>query len=608
MKMISTNKLLSYIKIVWIYTKYQFLTKVLLFLIIFPIFRIILKKLIETTGRVSISSGDYIKFLFSINGIVLLITSLAILILLIGIDINSFIIISSLIEENKIELNAKKILIIGIKSLKLFLRPVGLLITLYISFIVPIVGIGLNVSIMKNFKIPNFITDVIFNNNLYFTIYFIVIIILLIITVLYIFFFHFLIIDNQSIESSLKKSSYLVKKYFKEFIKEFFIKIALIYLIIISMITLLVYFLLRYIQIIENIFLKRFLSIFISITITELFLYVSIMSVPFICYSLTKLFYKLNKKEGYEIKLKIDFKTHKLSDYTSKKMRIRDKFVLIIVFLIFNIFNLSISIFSTIFFDDLFKVNRNIEIIAHRGGGDLAAENSILGMEKAIKNGAKWSEIDVQRTKDGHYIINHDSTFKRVANTNKRSIDLRLDEIKKLKIKDLFNENGIAQPIPTLDEYLDAAKGKMGLFIELKGITADEKMVDDIIKMVKEKNMEKEIVILSLDYSLINYVEDNYPEIDTGYLYFFSIGSIESLRGDMLIMEEQEATEDKVRKIKLSGKKAIVWTINKDESIDKFILSNVDGIITDYVRKVRDKMEKTKERSEIEIIIDTIMK
>lgn len=37
------------------------------------------------------------------------------------------------------------------------------------------------------------------------------------------------------------------------------------------------------------------------------------------------------------------------------------------------------------------------------------------GLEAAIAQGAQWSEINVQRTKDGHYIIHHDATFKRLA-------------------------------------------------------------------------------------------------------------------------------------------------------------------------------------------------
>lgn len=158
----------------------------------------------------------------------------------------------------------------------------------------------------------------------------------------------------------------------------------------------------------------------------------------------------------------------------------------------------------------------------------------------------------------------------------------------------------------TLEEMLAASKGKIGLFIELKGSTADEKMVDDVVAMIKERDMLKETALLSLDYSLIKYIEATYPEVETGFLYFFSVGKTAEMVGDMLIMEEGEASEKKLREIKEAGKKAIVWTVNKEESIEKFVRMDVDGIITDYVRRVKDGIKRRDERTELEKMIDVI--
>lgn len=149
---------------------------------------------------------------------------------------------------------------------------------------------------------------------------------------------------------------------------------------------------------------------------------------------------------------------------------------------------------------------------------------------------------------------------------------------------------------------LDLAKNKIGLFIELKGKTADKKMVDDVVKMLKERKMEKNAVLLSLDYSLIKYIEDKYPEMDSGYLYFFSIGSTENMIADYLIMEEREATENNIELIKEKGKKVVVWTVNSEDSIKRFINSDVDGIITDYIEDVKSALVEKENRSDLEII------
>ncbi|WP_330872367.1 glycerophosphodiester phosphodiesterase, partial [Streptococcus suis] len=94
--------------------------------------------------------------------------------------------------------------------------------------------------------------------------------------------------------------------------------------------------------------------------------------------------------------------------------------------------------------------------------------------------------------------------------------------------------------------------------------------------MVKAYGVEEEVALLSLDYKLITYIEETYPEMVSGYLYYFSIGQTEDLQGDYLIMEEAEASPEKVADLKAQGKKVIVWTVNTEESIQRFVNSEVD--------------------------------
>lgn len=601
------NKIAFYGKIAWTYTKYQILTKTLLLLVIFPLFKTVSDYLISSTGRVGISSGDYLGFLFSIQGAGLLLLSLVTLTILIGIDIHAFILMSALIQESRIKLRATHLLIVGIKSLKSFLHPSAILVMIYVAVVVPLVGIGFGISATENFKIPNFITDVIFNNPLYLSAYVIAMIVLTAITVIHIFFFHYLILDNQNVMEALKNSSKLMKAHWREFIKEFVIKLGILYLIVIGGIEVLSYALFQAADSIDDILLTRIAYLFISLSISEIWGYSAIMILPITTQRLTGLFYRFNQQEGREITLKMEIKAEKFGKDFFKKVRLRTKFAVTLFFLLVMGFNFILSAFLGVFFDELFRTNKDIEIVAHRGGGDLAAENSLLGLERAISEGASWSEIDVQRTKDGYYIIHHDPTFARLCKVKKSSTQMNLEEIRELRARDLFNPNEAPQPISTLEEFLEASKGRIGLFIELKGRSADRKMADDVIKMVKDRKMEEEIAVLSLDYPLISYVEEKYPEIDTGFLYFFAMGDTKNLNADILIMEEREATPDKIEEIHKVGKKAVVWTVNTDSSIEHFVTSEVDAIITDYVTKVKQGMKERDERDDIQIILDSIL-
>ena len=581
--------------------KYQLITKLLLSLLIFPIYSFVLRFLIKSTGRVNISSGDFLPFLFSFQGVGMLIVTLFLISFLIAIDINVFIILSSLIYENKVVFKIKDTINIAIKSLKSFFSISGLLMIFYVTLIIPILGVGITISPMKNFQIPNFITSVIYSNPLYLGIYIFILLVFGILGIVFAFSFHYIIISKCNGKEAFKNSFLLVKRYFKSFLKDFLLWIivrTILFFVIFGVIFAIILFFVYINQM--DVFLRRSILFFVFITGFEIFELVAFLAIPVLIHRLTELFYLYNKKDGIDVSVGYGMDIKNLNE--SKKFRRRTVILTTVVFVCVMSFNIMLSGLMTYSFDYIFDKGKKIDLVAHRAGGDLGAENTIEGLKNAIKENTKYSEIDVQRTKDGKYIINHDKTFKRLCGVSKASTDMNLEEIKNLKVKNEFDTEKEPQPVATLEEMLEIAKGKIGLFIELKGSTADTKMVDDVVKMVKERNMEKEVVLLSLDYSLIKYIEEKYQEMDSGFLYFFSIGQTDEMVGDYLIMEELEATENNIELIKEKGKKAIVWTVNTDASIQRFINSDVDGIITDHIKNVKEALDERENRTDLEVI------
>lgn len=603
-----SEKFSNFKRLLWLYTKYQVIIKGLLSLVVFPLSGFVMNYLLYSSGRTSISSGDYLSFLFSFQGLGMLLLGLGLLVLLIGTDINTFIIMSALIQEGKIGLSVRELLVVGLSSLKVFLKPSGLLIMLFVALIVPLVGIGFTIGPMSNFQIPNFITDVIFKNTLYKSAYIGLLVLLGILSALHTFVFHYMLLLNQEVKLALKNARGLMLRHWKAFVKDFLGRFFLVVLVggfVFLFIVVSMAFISESFN--ENQFASRFILLLGFLMVSEFLGFVALLSVPVAIERLTKLFYRYNQKDG--IVVRTDFKVDEklLPQNVSFGVRLKKSVKALILLVLFCLGNIGLSAFLAAGFDEIFNQKREIEIIAHRGGGDLAAENSLLSLEEAIKAGAKWSEIDVQRTKDNRYIINHDANFQRVAGESRAPSELTFEEIKQLKIADLFDSSRLSQEVPSLEEFLEHSKGRIGLFIELKGATADEKMADDVIKMVKERGMLDEVALISLDYSLISYIEKTAPEVKTGFLYFFSVGETAKMNGDMLIMEEREATPEKIDEIQGVGKKAIVWTVNTEASIDKFVNSDIDGIITDYVLAVQEGIERRNKRSDIEIIMDNFL-
>ena len=124
----------------------------------------------------------------------------------------------------------------------------------------------------------------------------------------------------------------------------------------------------------------------------------------------------------------------------------------------------ALALIMTVTLNDDILRPADVGYVPHRAGGTMASENSLDGLEAAIEHGAYGSEIDVQRTKDGFYIINHDGTFKRLAGESRAPEEMTFEEVRALTFEDTTG-NGKMQTVPTLEEMLDTIKGREKLFI-----------------------------------------------------------------------------------------------------------------------------------------------
>jgi len=115
------------------------------------------------------------------------------------------------------------------------------------------------------------------------------------------------------------------------------------------------------------------------------------------------------------------------------------------------------------------------QLVAHRGGGKLAPENTIAAFRQAMDAwAADMLEMDVHLTRDGEVVVIHDPTVDRTTDGSGAVVDLTLEELQSLdagyRFVDLDGEHsfrGRGITVPTLDEVMDACPG-VWLNIEIK--------------------------------------------------------------------------------------------------------------------------------------------
>ena len=121
---------------------------------------------------------------------------------------------------------------------------------------------------------------------------------------------------------------------------------------------------------------------------------------------------------------------------------------------------------------------KNILLIAHRGANKIAPENTIKAFQKAIDLKADYVEFDIHMSKDGKIVIMHDENTARTTGHKGIIREMTLAELKKL-------DCGEGEKIPTLDELIEIAKGKISLQLEIKAPGTAKKIVDILRKAVK---------------------------------------------------------------------------------------------------------------------------
>lgn len=100
--------------------------------------------------------------------------------------------------------------------------------------------------------------------------------------------------------------------------------------------------------------------------------------------------------------------------------------------------------------------------VGHRGASALAPENTIRAFELAIAGGCDLVELDVHLSRDGEIVVIHDAEVERTPGRREAVGDLDAAELAAIDL-------GAGQGVPRLAEVFALARGRIGVYVELKG-------------------------------------------------------------------------------------------------------------------------------------------
>uniref|UniRef100_Q01R14 Glycerophosphoryl diester phosphodiesterase n=1 Tax=Solibacter usitatus (strain Ellin6076) TaxID=234267 RepID=Q01R14_SOLUE len=160
-------------------------------------------------------------------------------------------------------------------------------------------------------------------------------------------------------------------------------------------------------------------------------------------------------------------------------------------------------ILTILIFDAAQAQTRRVVAIAHRGEHLHHPENTMPAFEEAVHLGADFIEVDVRTTADGKLVLSHDANVDRCTNGNGEVAKMTFEEIRALDAGGKMGPEFKGTKVPTFDEVLNYARGKINIYVDVKQVAAKE-----LVAHIVDHGMADHVVIysgrLSKDIQQIN--------------------------------------------------------------------------------------------------------
>ncbi|HFI0621152.1 TPA: glycerophosphoryl diester phosphodiesterase membrane domain-containing protein [Streptococcus suis] len=230
--------------------------------------------------------------------------------------------------------------------------------------------------------------------------------------------------------------------------------------------------------------------------------------------------------------------------------------------------------------------------ISHRGvDAGNAVQNSIEALEATSQLQPDYIEMDIQETKDGQFVVMHDTDLMALTGNPGGTHDYSLAEMTTMTA----SENGMTAPVPSFDTYLDRADALgQKLLVEIKVTKQDSPdLTKNFLKKYGQRLLAKGHQIQSLDYKTIIEVKEYSKKLVSFFILPFN-SIYPTTVADGYTMEYTSLDQNFILKSWIKGKSVYAWTANDEETMTKMVMLQVDGIITDNMTELKALLEDVK--------------
>lgn len=226
-------------------------------------------------------------------------------------------------------------------------------------------------------------------------------------------------------------------------------------------------------------------------------------------------------------------------------------------------------------------------IVAHRGGGALAPENTLGAIRLGASMGFKGVEFDVMLAGDGTPVVIHDETVDRTTDGRGAVPAMSYEELSRLKI-------GKSERIPKYEEAVALCR-ELGLWanVEIKPANGHERATGEAVaRMTREHWLGAPLapVLSSFSVEALAGARSVAPRVPRGYL----VDRIpDDWRDTMrrldciaLHCNYKSLSEELADDIHHAGYSILLWTVNEPGIARQMLARGADCLVTDALDRI----------------------
>ena len=229
-------------------------------------------------------------------------------------------------------------------------------------------------------------------------------------------------------------------------------------------------------------------------------------------------------------------------------------------------------------------------IVAHRGGGKLAPENTLAAIDIGAQLGHRMIEFDAKLSQDGEIFLLHDDTLDRTSNGWGVAGQLPWDKLVQLDAGSWFGSAFTDERLPLLaDVAARCRQHRLMANIEIKPTTGLDAETGRALALAARVMWQGQVMPLlsSFSYQALEAAQQAAPELPRGLLLDEWDDNWQALTTtlDCVSIHLNHKLLDKARValLKQAGLRILVYTVNNPDRARELLQWGVDAICTDRI-------------------------